>query len=725
YPTDISEAECMQRAGRAGRVRNGQYILCADAGIKERPPFPDPEIQLVNLDSVILRLIKMGIQPLEFPFFHAPSKALVFKGIKQLKLLGATDEEGRVTEDGKKMAEFPVSLRSARMLMEAQKGNANVIDAAVKCIAILETKGIASKEALGEVYHNAPYRSDLLNQLALWNSHKQYRKSLNWKKFSQAGDIHKELNKRLGLTARVKGGLSTKDMPILYRSLLSCFADEIHFKGGNEYQRDNEVRQLDRSSVLYENKPEMVAGIPFDLVITRENYDTGEKEDAFIPLITFASELTLELLEELKPFSYYKEERITIEKKVVAVFREHYFGGKLISAVSTSPRKQDMEEKKRVVAAVIEWFDHHGADFALAGKMKVLETQFNEASSVVKRKLKPFSTYWRDFLYRELMEHLDIDTLDLFFKFHSGFSIITLKNILPGGVIKELKQAYWPRKIALHDVPPLTRQDAKDDRGTKKPPKQKTSGKEPPVEKKEKGAGDLDKKPPEMPRREGINKARHAGTDKARQEAKDMPRQVAKEISQKVAMDNSQQNTTAPLSVENTLPLKGAPVVTESHYVGRVYYIRRKPFLKFSYSLLEKVKEQHLILPTGEIAGVLLDGRKYFRWQHVENEYNRWKKKNIFDKKYRDLKKDGYMDDLQEIPFPQTFEAGKGLDNKPFEFYTVPTIEQGKVFLVHYFHKEDAESYFEELRPQWETFVRNYKKSKIDNIFKQKGWTVR
>ncbi|MCP4157504.1 MAG: ATP-dependent RNA helicase, partial [bacterium] len=175
YPVDISEAECMQRAGRAGRVRNGQYFLCSDAGIKERPHFPDPEIQRLNLESVVLRLSKMKISPLNFPFFHAPSKALIFKAIKRLKVLGALTDDGKVTEDGKRMADFPVSLRSARMLLEAHKGNPRVVDSAIKCIAALETRGIINKEFAAEKYTNHAFNSDFLNQLALWGGHLRNR----------------------------------------------------------------------------------------------------------------------------------------------------------------------------------------------------------------------------------------------------------------------------------------------------------------------------------------------------------------------------------------------------------------------------------------------------------------------------------------------------------------------------------------------------------------------
>lgn len=611
YPVDISHAECTQRAGRAGRVRPGQYFLCADAGMNERPPFPDPEIQRLNLESVVLRLIKMGISPLDFPFFHNPSKALLFKAIKQLKILGAISEDEGVTPDGKKMAEFPVSLRSARMLLEAQKASPKVLDMAIKCIAILETKGIMNKDAAGEKFLNVPYHSDLLNQLALWEGFQRNKKSINHKKFALAKDIYRELNKRLRIVQPVKTGLHSKDIPMLYRALLSCFADEVHVKGGDEYQRENDVRQLDRGSLLFDIKPEMVVGLPFDLVITRENYDTGEKEELYIPLITFASELTIQFLEELQPFSYYKNETVKIAASKVAIFREYFFGGKLIKEVTSPPDWENQKEVKQVIPHIVKWYEKHKDRFDLTAKLEKVKQDYNEIKPIVKQKLKSFDFYCWNFLVRELNTNLKMDDLNLFFKFNSGFSVIHLKKLLPFSFIKELRRARWPQ----------------------------------------------------------------------------------------------------------FLEIDGEPV--------EITYNKDKPFITCEYSFFEKVKEQELMLPTGESAGVIFGDRRFYEWDQAVFEYNRWKKTDIFEKKYKGLKKPGHMYDLLKIPFPQPFECGKGKDNALLELYIVPELKGNDVVLVHYFEKEDAEVYFESINKEWDAFIQRYKKSKLEDIFKQKGWKVR
>jgi hypothetical protein len=612
YPVDISSAECTQRAGRAGRVRSGQYFLCADAGISDRPSFPDPEIQRLNLESVVLRLIKMGISPLDFPFFHAPSKALIHKAIKQLKILGALGEDGDVTGDGKTMAEFPVSLRSARMLLEAQKGHPQTLDSALKCIAILETRGIVTKEYNGEKIANIPYNSDLLNQLLLWQSPRMYREIISFKKFALAKEIYQELKKRIQMPL-LKKHLSLKDMDVLFRALLSCFCDEVHIKSGDGYQRENEARQLDRTSMLFQTRPEMVVGLPFDLIINRENRSTGEIEQMLLPLITFASELTLEHLDALKPFSYYKKETVFVEDSRLAVHREFYFGGKLIKAFTSPPDWNNPGEKGQAARAALEWYEGNKDRFDIPGKMRRAEESFNEIKTIVKGKLEPFEFYCRDFLLRELCRHLNMEDLELFLKLHKGFIHIHLKKLLPYRFIKELKKAGWPAFLYLE-------------------------------------------------------------------------------------------------TVEERLNIK---------------YIGHKPFVEMDYTLFEKVKEEDLLLPTGEWAGVILGGRKFYDWEHAVYEFNRWKRRNIFEKKFKDVRKPGRMEDLEDIPFPQAFESGRGKDNTPFEFYIVPVIEGEEVFLVHFFENKDAGVYFESIRTQWEEYVRLYKKKKLEDIFKQKGWKVK
>lgn len=610
YPVDISTAECMQRAGRAGRVRAGQYFLCAEADIRDRLPFPDPEIRRLNLESVTLRLIKRGISPLDFPFFHSADKGLIYKAIKKLKIFGAISPEGKITPEGSRMAEFPVSIRSAKLLLEAEKANRRVVDRAIKLISILETKGITNKEYIGEKFAAVPYNSDLLNQLAIWDSFRANRKIISHKKLALAGEIYRELKKRLDVP-NVKGSFSLQDTGMLYRAVLSAFVDEVYTREGGEYHRDNEERQLDRASILSEPQPEMIVGQPFDLVINRENRETGEKEEKNISLITFSSELTLNILEELKPYSYHKDDKVEIQGNRIKVSRDIYFGEKLIKSLQTPPVFQNREEKEKIVPVVLEWYEKNTGKFPLCAQREKLEKEFAEIKRIVKGKLKPFDYYWQGFLSRELTAHLNLDDISLFFRIHKGFSHVTFKKLLPFYFLKELKQARWPAHIQA-------------------------------------GGEDIE-----------------------------------------------------------------------------VFYGKKKPFVKFDYPAFKKVKEEETILPTGERLAIILGEKKFFEWDPAVDAFNRWKRIDIFEKRLKSNRKPLNIEELMEVPFPQVLEGSRGKNNTPLEYYTVPGIQEDNVFLKYFLEEDEAQVYFEEHRSQWERFVKNYKKKKIENIFKQKGWKVK
>jgi len=448
YPVDISKSECMQRAGRAGRVKNGQYILCSDLDIKDRIDYPEPEIRRLNLESVILRLIKWGISPLDFPYFHQPKGSLIYKAIQKLKVFEAISNGEQITEDGEKMAELPVSIRSSRFLIEATKGSKNVVEDSMKLISILETKGILNREYTGGKYYSGPYNSDLLNQLALWNSANKNKKIISYKKLSMAKEIYRELKERIKFDKSVSIS-HLEEHKILLRAILSSFIDCVYLKKGEMYTKDNEDRQLDRNSILFKIRPDMVIGIPFDLVIDWENQRTKEKEKKCLKLLTFATELSLKLLEELRPFTYKKEQEVKIENNKINVLSKIYFGNKALSIYTSTPEWEDPQEKELVLRAVLDWYEKNKQNYKLEIRKSNMEAHFQEIKKIIGKELEPFEFYWEKFISKELKKYLRSENLDMFFNFHSGFLNINFSNILPYKFIKELKRVHWPKNIQL------------------------------------------------------------------------------------------------------------------------------------------------------------------------------------------------------------------------------------------------------------------------------------
>ncbi|KAI9912062.1 hypothetical protein PsorP6_008910 [Peronosclerospora sorghi] len=115
-----SQASARQRAGRAGRTGPGKcYRLYTENAYKnEMLPTTVPEIQRANLGSVVLQLKAMNINDLmAFDFMDPPPQDALVMALENLYALGALDDEGLLTRLGKKMAEFPVEPKNAKVLL--------------------------------------------------------------------------------------------------------------------------------------------------------------------------------------------------------------------------------------------------------------------------------------------------------------------------------------------------------------------------------------------------------------------------------------------------------------------------------------------------------------------------------------------------------------------------------------------------------------------------------
>lgn len=115
-----SRASADQRAGRAGRVGPGKcYRLFTKWSFyNELPANPTPEILRVNLSTVVLLLLSMGVTDLvNFDFMDPPSKETLIKSLELLYALGALNSKGQLTTTGKKMAEFPMDPMFCKCLL--------------------------------------------------------------------------------------------------------------------------------------------------------------------------------------------------------------------------------------------------------------------------------------------------------------------------------------------------------------------------------------------------------------------------------------------------------------------------------------------------------------------------------------------------------------------------------------------------------------------------------
>ena len=120
----VSQASCIQRAGRAARTGPGHVIrLFSEADFLGRAPFEKPEIVRLDLAQMILESKSMlsRLQPRsewdELSFVDAPPPDRIASARLLLQWLGALDREGQITDCGQKMAALPLHPRMAKLVV--------------------------------------------------------------------------------------------------------------------------------------------------------------------------------------------------------------------------------------------------------------------------------------------------------------------------------------------------------------------------------------------------------------------------------------------------------------------------------------------------------------------------------------------------------------------------------------------------------------------------------
>ena len=122
----ISKVQATQRAGRAGRTQAGKcYRLYTKENFQlDFADATEPEIQRTSLVNVILYLKSLeldNMDVLQFDFLDRPKESALKDALKQLYVLDAIDESGKITQIGKEMAPLPLEPNLARAMLEAKK----------------------------------------------------------------------------------------------------------------------------------------------------------------------------------------------------------------------------------------------------------------------------------------------------------------------------------------------------------------------------------------------------------------------------------------------------------------------------------------------------------------------------------------------------------------------------------------------------------------------------
>lgn len=282
---NISQTDVRQRAGRAGRTKEGQYVLCNDNDYCNFESFPTPEIQRSLLDQMVLRLAAAGFDALDLPFFHQPSKQTLVEAKELLYAIEALDKDGKITKIGKQINRFPIGVMSARMILEAIERRC--LESIITITAILGTRygtlrrrkrdndpeDYKSWEKL--IDNNKKYKSDLLLELDLFNiargikSKELAANGLDLRSFGSAIEIREQIKNAL----HNLGYVNHSNKEVFEEEILKCIASGmlVHLYrsyGGGEYV-NGETRMLARESIIQKlyHYPDWIVGEPMNINI--------------------------------------------------------------------------------------------------------------------------------------------------------------------------------------------------------------------------------------------------------------------------------------------------------------------------------------------------------------------------------------------------------------------------------------------------------------------------
>jgi len=284
FIAQISQADSLQRAGRAGRTREGEYILAQYdilpcLKFEERPEYGTPEILRKHIDRLTLRLANVGIDIEQLDFYHDPSKGAIRRAKQTLIALGAMTYGGDVTSIGRKMEHYPVESSYGRMLVEAELYGHEVQTKLAAIIAIQEVGGIAKGGTRYTGWHKftRQKKSDLLAQYDLYLA----LPSIYPDDYEDLGIISKNVLKAREVMERLGNDLSDVEVndtlltPItedeqnfLMRCIVAGEIDQlwtVDEQGNATHITSGAVRELSGTTVV--RNPLLIAGTPFDLEV--------------------------------------------------------------------------------------------------------------------------------------------------------------------------------------------------------------------------------------------------------------------------------------------------------------------------------------------------------------------------------------------------------------------------------------------------------------------------
>lgn len=266
----VSRDNANQRAGRAGRIRNGKvYRLYTEDEYNKLPEHTPPEMRRTDLCSTVLHLKSLGIDNiLRFNFPSPPPAKNLLAALETLYALDALDEKGDLTKPvGYFLAELPISAMLGKMLF--MSGEMCCSEEILDIIAVLQVQSVFSKPVTGKAQikgkvakrHFEVAEGDLITLLNVYTAFvtngrtKEFcgRHFLIYRNLKRAYEIRGQLANlaaKLGIPLISCGG----DDVILRRCITAGFftnAAYLHHSGVYKTVRGNTELSIHPLSTLY------------------------------------------------------------------------------------------------------------------------------------------------------------------------------------------------------------------------------------------------------------------------------------------------------------------------------------------------------------------------------------------------------------------------------------------------------------------------------------------
>ena len=367
FMAQISQADSLQRAGRAGRTRPGEYVLAAlndmpCASFEDRPAYPTPEILRKHIDRLTLRLANIGMDIEDLDFYHDPSKAAIRRAKRTLVGLGAMTYDGKVTHIGQAMEHFPVESSFGRMLVEVQKEDEAVRGKLATMIAIQEVGGIVRSSVSGISWRSltGEKQSDFLAQYDVYRAALELsdedREAMGivTKQIDKATEVRERLYRDLGLVLNEPESVIDGERQALIRAIIAGQLHQIwqvNERGQVEHIQTGDVRNLSKTTVVMRGK--LLAGAPFDLEVPMRG---GDLET--LHLVQDVTEVPVDILTSLMPNANRKRGRqLTYDPRLGGLaWRERVqFGKKVLMGAAEPVEEHTAEHRKAFVREYSKW----------------------------------------------------------------------------------------------------------------------------------------------------------------------------------------------------------------------------------------------------------------------------------------------------------------------------------------------------------------------------------